>query len=199
MSIVVTLDQRRSRDAEDRVSEWSDALNDAHAARLRLPFVRSAGDELQAVVGEAGALADIVADSVADRGWWLGVGVGAIDRLGETARDSQGPAFWHARQAVEAAKKRSHPQPVAVVGEPEDAAAALGDALTALAFLTLRRTAEQRESVELLHGGMKNKDIAAHLGVSPAAISQRLRGAGAEEEAGLRRLIASIAAPLVDR
>lgn len=198
MAIVVTLDQRDSRGAADRVSEWADRLNETQGAHLRLPFVRSAGDELQGVVGDADALADIVADSVDDRGWWLGVGVGTVDRFGETARDSQGPAFWHARRAVEAAKTRSHPQPVAVAGEPEDEAAALGDALTALAFLTLRRTPEQRESVRLLRGGMKNKDIAAHLEVSPAAISQRLRGAGAEEEAGLRRLITSIASRLVD-
>ncbi|HKP21474.1 MAG TPA: SatD family protein [Thermoleophilaceae bacterium] len=198
MAIVVTLDQRESRGAADRVSEWSDWLNSAHAARLRLPFVRSAGDELQGVLSDPEALADIVAESVGDRGWWLGVGVGPIDRFGDTARDSQGPAFWHARKAVEAAKTRSHPQPVAVVGEPQDEAAALGDALNALAFITLRRTPEQRESVQLLRGGMKNKDIAAHLGVSPAAISQRLRGAGAEEEAGLRRLITSIASRLLE-
>jgi hypothetical protein len=198
VAIVLTLDQRASRGATDRVGEWSDRLNAAHGDRLRLPFVRSAGDELQAVLGDANALPDIVAQSLDDGGWWLGVGVGPIDRFGETARDSQGPAFWHARKAVEAAKTRTHPQPVAVVGEPPDDAAALGDALTTLAFLTLRRTPEQRESVELLHGGMKNKDIAAHLEVSPAAISQRLRGAGAEEEAGLRRLIVRIASRLVD-
>jgi len=198
MAIVVTLDQRASRDSTDRVSEWSERLNGAHEGGLRLPFVRSAGDELQGVIGDAEALADIVVESIDDRGWWLGVGVGPVDRFGETARDSQGPAFWHARKAVEAAKTRSHPQPLAVVGEPEDDAAALGDALTALAFLALRRTPEQRESVQLLRRGMKNKDIAAHLEVSPAAISQRLRGAGAEEEAGLRRLITSIASRLVD-
>jgi SatD family (SatD) len=198
MAVVVTLDQRGSRGAEDRVSEWSALLNEAHAGRLLLPFVRSAGDELQGVVSDPDTLADVVAESLEDRGWWVGVGVGPIDRVGETARDSQGPAFWHARRAVEAAKRQSHPQPVAVAGEPHDDAAALGDALAALAFLTLRRTPEQRESVRLLREGMKNKDIAAHLNVSPAAISQRLRGAGAEEEAGLRRLISGIASRLVE-
>src|SRR3954447_7463444 len=198
MSIVVTLDQRGSRGGPDRVAEWSDRLNGTHSGQLRLPFVRSAGDELQGVLSDADALADIVAESLDDRGWWVGIGVGPIDHFGETARDSQGPAFWHARKAVEAAKTRSHPQPIAVIGEPSDDAGALADALTALAFLTLRRTPEQRESIRLLRGGMKNKDIAAHLEVSPAAISQRLRGAGAEEEAGLRRLIARIAARFVD-
>jgi hypothetical protein len=197
MAIVVTLDQRGSRETEDRVRQWSSRLNHAYGDRLHRPFVRSAGDELQGVIGAADVLAGIVAESVEDRGWWLGVGVGPVDRFGETARDSQGPAFWNARKAVEQAKTRAHPQPVAVVGEPREDASALGDALSALAFLTLRRTPEQRESVQLLHRGMKNKDIAAHLEVTPAAISQRLRGAGAEEEAGLRRLITSIASPLV--
>ncbi len=198
MALVITLDQRGSRDATDRVAQWADALNAAHGAQMLLPFVRSAGDELQGVLRDPEALADIVADSVADGDWWLGIGAGAIERLGETARDSQGPAFWHARQAVDGAKKRSHPQPVAVAGEPEEHARALADALAALAFLTLRRSPEQRESVRLLRRGMKNKDIAAALQVSPAAISQRLRGAGADEEAGLRRLVSAIAGRLVD-
>lgn len=199
MALVVTLDQRGSREAGDRVAEWADALNEAHGASMRLPFVRSAGDELQGVLARAEALPEIVARSVEDGAWWVGVGLGEIERLGSTARDSQGPAFWHARQAVEAAKKRSHPQPVAVAGEPAEAAEALGDALSALAFLTLRRSPEQHESVRLLRRGMKNKEIAAELGVSPAAVSQRLRGAGAEEEAGLRRLATAIAGQVVGR
>lgn len=198
MAIVLTLDQRGSRGSGDRVAEWADALNQLYGPAMRLPFVRSAGDELQGVLGSPNALPDIVTRSLEDGGWWVGVGLGAIEHLGSTARDSQGPAFWHARQAVETAKRRSHPQPVAVAGEPDEAAETLGDALNALAFLTLRRTPEQRESVRFLRRGLKNKDIAAELGVSPPAISQRLRGAGAEEERGLRRLAATIAGEVVD-
>jgi hypothetical protein len=198
MAIVVTLDQRGSRGAGDRVAEWADSLNQLYASSLRLPFVRTAGDELQGVIAKPDALPDLVVRSVEDGGWWVGVGLGAIERLGSTARDSQGPAFWAARQAVETAKKQSRPQPVAVVGEPVEATEALGDVLTALAFLTLRRTPEQRESVRLLRRGLKNKDIAAQLNVTPPAISQRLRGAGAEEEAGLRRLAVTVAGQVVD-
>jgi hypothetical protein len=193
MPIVLTLDQRGSRDADDRVAEWTDALNQLYGAAMRRPFVRSAGDELQGVLGDPNALPDMMVRAVEDGGWWIGVGLGAIEHLGPTARESKGPAFWHARQAVEAAKKHSNPQPVAVSGEPPETAEALGDALGALAFLTLRRTPEQHESVRLQRRGLKNKEIAAALEVSPPAISQRLRGAGADEEAGLRRLVATIA------
>jgi hypothetical protein len=197
MAIALILDQRGSREDVDRVAAWADTLNERYGDRLRLPFVRSAGDELQGVLGDATALPEIVVDAVEDGGWWVGVGAGPIERLGETARDSQGPAFWHARRAVDQAKKRSHPQPVAVAGEPESEAEALGDALMTLAFLALRRSPEQRDSLRLFRQGMKNKDIAAQLGVSPPAISQRLKGAGADEEAGLRRLVATIARGLV--
>jgi hypothetical protein len=198
MAVVLTLDQRGSRHAPDRVDEWVDALNRDHGEHMRLPFVRSAGDELQGVIGDSKVLADIVVEAVEDGGWWVGVGVGPIDSLGRTARDSQGPAFWHARQAVEAAKKTSRPQPVAVAGEPEGHAEVLGDALAALAFVALRRSPEQRESVRLLRTGLKSKDIASRLGVSPPAISQRLRGAGADEEQGLRRIVRNIASGLVE-
>jgi hypothetical protein len=143
-------------------------------------------------------LPDIVIRSVEDGGWWIGVGLGAIEQVGSTARDSQGPAFWHARQAVETAKKQSHPQPVAVAGEPREAAEGLDDVLSALAFVTLRRTPEQHESVRLLRLGLKNKEIAAELQVTPPAISQRLRGAGADEEGGLRRLAVTLAREVVD-
>jgi hypothetical protein len=197
MAIVLTLDQRDSRGGEDRVAEWAHTLNERYGSAMRLPFVRSAGDELQGVLGSPAALPDIVVDAIEDGNWWLGVGLGELERVGETARDSQGPAFWHARQAVERAKKRSSPQPVAVAGEPTDIADSLGDALGALAFLSNRRSPEQLESVRLLRRGLKNKEIAAELGVTPPAISQRLRGAGAEEEAGLRRLASTIARQVV--
>lgn len=62
----------------------------------------------------------------------------------------------------------------------------------------MRRSPEQHESVRLLRRGMKGKEIAESLSVTPAAVSQRLRGAGADEEAGLRRLAATLTAPLVE-
>jgi hypothetical protein len=198
MAIVLTLDQQGSRGTGDRVAEWADALNQLYGSSMRRPFVRSAGDELQGVLADPAALPDIVMRSVEDGGWWVGVGIGPIEHLGPTARDSQGPAFWHARQAVETAKKRSHPQPVAVSGEPSDPVEALGATLNALAFLALRRSPEQGESIRLQRRGLKNKEIAAELGVSAPAVSQRLRGAGAEEERGLRRLAVSIASQVAD-
>lgn len=193
MPLVIILDQKASRESGDRVAAWAAELNGRHSADMLRNFVRSAGDELQALLRSPEALVDIVIESLEDAGWWIGIGAGPVDRLGETARDSQGPAFWHARQAVDAAKKRSKPQPVAVMGEPADDANALNDALAALAFILTRRSPEQRETMRLLRTGMKSKDIATQLGVTPAAISQRLRAAGAEEEAGLRRLVTRIA------
>jgi hypothetical protein len=198
MPIVINLDQQRSRGQEDRVAEWADTLNNGFGEALSRPFVRSAGDELQGVVARGELLPEIVIHAIEDGGWWVGIGIGPLDRLGPTARDSQGPAFWHAREAVEAAKKQSRPQPVAVAGEPPHLAAALDACLSALAFIVLRRSDEQKVSVRLRRAGLKNKDIAAELNVSPPAVSQRLRGAGADEEAGLRRLAVSLADQALD-
>jgi hypothetical protein len=193
MSVVLDLDQRKSRAGEDRVAAWADELNSSFGRAMRRPFVRSAGDELQGVLATGEVLPDIVVSALEDGGWWVGVGVGPLDRLGPTARDSQGPAFWHARQAVEEAKKQSHSQPVSVSGEPRELALALEACLTALAFIVLRRSPEQAESVRLRRAGFTNKQIAAELQVSPPAVSQRLRGAGADEEARLRHLAIALA------
>jgi hypothetical protein len=193
MTIVLTMDQRASRRNPDAVEAWAERLNGDFRDALALPFVRTVGDEMQAVLDDPGALAEIVARSLLDGRWSIGIGVGEADPLGEDARSSAGPAFWAAREAVTRAKKRTAPQPVAVEGGPQSVAADLEACLSALAFIVLRRTEPQQEAVALLREGSSRARIAERLGISESAVSQRLRGAGAEEEAGLRRLAASIA------
>lgn len=171
-------------------------LNVALDAHLSLHFVRTAGDEMQALVATGEGLAALARRCLETGGWWIGVGVGPIEEpSGRTARETRGPAFWHAREAVERARKRKggSPGPIAVVGEPAELAEQLEAALGAIAFIVKRRTARQRTAVDLARVTSGLQPVAGALGVSVSAASQLLRAAGLEEQRGLERLVASLA------
>jgi hypothetical protein len=196
--IVLDLDQRASRHSPDRITSAAEHLNSELETMLRQPFVRTTGDEMQAVLAAEQGLYPVAAFALRDHGWWLGVGLGEIDEpLGPTARDSRGPAFWAARSAVGNAKnKHKSPRGVAVVSAASrwnDVAQDLDAALNALAFIIHSRTRRQWEAVWWSERELSGADIAKKLKVTPQASSQLLRAAGAEEERRLKTLIDHLA------
>lgn len=171
MPYVLTVDQRSSRSGSDRVPEVLDRLNASVPALLR--FERTAGDEVQGVIGDPAAAVDAVARLVRLGGWSIGLGAGPVHSpLPDSTRAGSGPAFLLARRAVEAAKQR--PIRLAVRGAvPADA----GDAqavLTALAALLGRRSEQAWEAIALVEAGRTQAQAAAELGISRQAVGQRL-------------------------
>jgi hypothetical protein len=188
---VMTLDQRRSGESRDLVEDWAETLSDDFAAGLRLPFARTAGDEMQAVVKAPGALVDLALRATRSQEWWVGIGLGEIDKpLGETARDSRGPAFVSARAAVDAAKRRAWG--CAVRGEPELLATRLEDCLALLVFLRRTRSPRAWQLVDLASEGLRATEIARQLGITKQAASQQLRAAGFVDEGRGRDLAVSL-------
>lgn len=198
---VVTADQKRSRAGVDRVPDLLDELNSrpiwGRAGHLQTsaqtpalasarPFERTAGDEVQGLLAAADAVVDVVI-ALLRGGWWVGVGIGPVARpLPETARAGRGPAYLAARQAVESAK--AAPAGICVAGGPgaEQAEAAAW----LLAALITRRTPQGWQVVDLVAQGAKGVEAAAKLGITPQAVSSRLRVAGwAEEQRGRELLI----------
>src|SRR5690242_8094530 len=111
--IALTVDQRGSRDAGDRIASWLTALADDPEVRLTLPFARTAGDEMQALADDPTGVTAAVRRLVRDGGWWIGIGVGEVEQpLPDDVRAARGPALVRARGAVEQAKGR--PSGVAV-------------------------------------------------------------------------------------
>jgi hypothetical protein len=168
---VLTIDQRASRRGPDRVADVLERLNSTVPALL--PFERTAGDEFQGVLADAGTTVDVVLQLVRLGGWSIGVGAGPVQTpLPQSTRAGAGPAFLSARRAVDAAKQR--PVRLAVRGVvPEDASDAQA-VLTALAVVVERRSDQAWEAIALVESGLTQAEAAARLGISRQAVGQRL-------------------------
>jgi hypothetical protein len=168
---VLTVDQKGSRRAGDRVADVLPQLN--AAVPTVLPFERTAGDEFQGVLDDPDEVVDVVVDLVRAGGWSIGVGAGPVQTpLPQSTRAGSGTAFLGARRAVDAAKQR--PFRLAVRGaSPADA----GDAqavLSALAAVVDRRSDQAWEAIALVAGGRTQAEAAAELGISRQVVGQRL-------------------------
>ncbi|UYM05830.1 SatD family protein [Solicola gregarius] len=186
---VMTADQRGSRRRPDAVPGALKALNAAYADDLVLAFDRTAGDEIQALVAESSVVVSAVADLVRRGDWWIGVGVGAVETpVPDNVRAGRGTAFVHARAAVDRAK--TQPTGLAVVGDDEPAATRSETTLWLLAGLLMRRSDAGWEAVDAMAGVGRQIDAAARLGITPQAMSRRLRVAGWAEDSRARDLAA---------
>ncbi|MYR05652.1 hypothetical protein GTV32_04695 [Gordonia sp. SID5947] len=185
---VLTVDQRGSRRDIDRVDALLDMVSHADLVR---PFERTAGDEVQAVADDAAVVAKLGVTLAADGHWSVGIGVGPVRLpLPASTRAGRGPAFEYAREAVESAK--SQRIPLSVQG-PDDIWA--GHAQTAarlLADVVAGRSDAGAEAVRLMDTGVTQVDGAARLGISPQAMSQRLRSARWDIEEDAYHLLAEL-------
>jgi hypothetical protein len=185
---VLTVDQRHSRRTTDRVEALLRDLSPRRSDLVRA-FERTAGDEVQGVVASPDVVVDLVLLLVRDRAWSVGVGVGPVDDpLPESTRAGSGPAFLAARAAVTAAKSRS--TCLAVSGSEQVGARRAQTALDLVAALLQRRTERGAEAASLAHQGLNQLQVAARLGVSKQAVSQRLQAADWYLEAPGRELAA---------
>ncbi|PPF87323.1 DNA-binding protein [Clavibacter michiganensis] len=204
---VITADQKASRNDIDRAGTGRDDLATRYEGRLVLPVDRTAGDEVQALVADAATALDMVLVLTRAGHWSVGLGIGAVRTpLPRATREATGPAFIAARDAVTAAKRSvtrfalATDPPTALPGD--DPAAQLPGAAEVEALLTLlllardRRTPQGWDVVDRMAGGGTQREVAAELGITPQAVSTRLRTSGwrAERAAipGLEALLAHL-------
>jgi hypothetical protein len=190
MLAVITIDQRKSRAAaENQADKWAADLNEDFREELIRPFTPTVGDEIQGVLANPPAIVEILLGGVKEQPWWLGVGIGEVEiPLAKTAARSRGPAFYKAREAVEAAKRSHHG--FAVRGEDEQIASDLQTILELLASLIRRRGHDPKrwQAVELAKEGASTVRIGKALGITQQAASKRLLNAGFYEEVKGRQL-----------
>jgi hypothetical protein len=187
---VITADQIGSSSDSDRVPAAFDLVGDL-AAQLVLPPDRNAGDEIQLVTRSSAAALDIVLRLRRDGHWSVGLGVGPVrEPLADTARGSSGPAFVLAREAVTAAKRAATRFSLAAPPVDGLGGASVGALVDLLLTVRARRSAEGWAVVDLLRAGSNQLTAADALGITPQAVSLRLRAAAWRvEEAALPALV----------
>ena len=189
---VVTADQRNSRHSDDLVPAALTALQAAVGERFALAFERTAGDELQGLTADPGAVVDAVLALTRLPQWHIGIGLGEVEMpLPASTREARGTAYLAARTAVGQARTApSHLRLVAaetVSARPyrEDVVQRAASALVMLRALVSRRTPEGWEIMDVLDDAGSGRVAAQRMGISPSAVSQRAsRSARAEAQLG---------------
>ncbi|RNE62540.1 DNA-binding protein [Cryobacterium tepidiphilum] len=198
---VITADQVDSRNDRDRAGELVKQLTTRFPDAFVLPPDQTSGDEIQMLLTDAAATLHAVLAIQRANHWSIGLGIGSVRTpLPAATRRASGGAFIAARDAVTRAKRTDARFALAVDGD----AAGPGGALTAtdvealVAMLLLvrrRRTGEGWEVVDLLTGGRSQAQAAAQLGISTAAVSQRVKSSlWRVEESALPALVKLLAA-----
>ena len=184
---VLTVDQRGSRHAPDRVPGLLAGLPTVPG--LVRSAERTVGDEVQAVLDDADGTVELVLHLMRLGEWSVGIGAGPVDEpLPASTREARGEAFVLARSAVDAAKSRNRPVPLAVRGADPVAAGDAEALLTLVGAVLARRTPAGWRAVDesRLAGDGGQVAVAARLGITQQAVSERLRTALWAEEMAVR-------------
>lgn len=129
-----------------------------------------------------------------------GIGRGAVEILAEDPRIEDGPGWWAARRAIEraaAAEGRPALRNLRTAYVAHEAAAANDEAAVNAALLLRDEQVSDlsERSLSVLGGllaGRSQRDLAAELGVSPSAVSQRVRADGLGAIVAAHRLLGGL-------
>lgn len=198
---VVTADQIDSRTDRDRAGELIHALTDQFGPAFVLPPDQTAGDEIQVMIVDAAATLDAILLAHRTGHWSIGLGLGSVRTpLPAATRQAAGTAFIAARDAVTRAKRSDTRFALATLGAESEAsrdsadelesnnlaAADLEALLGLLLLLRQRRSDEGWHAIDLVQSGLSQAKAATRLGISTAAISQRLKTASWRAEQAAR-------------
>jgi DNA-binding HxlR family transcriptional regulator len=194
---VMTVDQQGSRRVGDRVESLLVELASLYGRDgVVRGFERTVGDEVQAVLDDPALVVDVTLRLLRLGGWSVGIGAGAVtEPLPPSSRAGSGEAFVLARTAVERAKSRTRPVPLAVEAQVTERGRDAEAVLTLLGTVVSRRSAAGWAVVDALGrlgGSARQDEVAASLGVTQQAVSQRLRTAMWAEEVAARPVAARL-------
>lgn len=181
----LTLDRA---DVHRRLEEALARINEQY--RPPVPLRITVGDEFQGIFGSLGAAVTATLRLrmalLPDIDVRQGIGWGRVLVLSEAPRVEDGPGWWAARAAIEAVEAYEDKAPLralrtAYVGADEEPGP---DPALVNAVLMGRdqiATGLSERSMSVLDGLMRNRrqhEIADDLGISPSAVSQRIRADG---------------------
>lgn len=171
----------------DQLSRVLISTNQRHLAVH--PALITLGDEFQGVYAELGtavaasfAIRLALADTVEVR---FGLGRGEVHTLDADHGIRDGSAFWSARDAIEAAehraghaRSRSSRTVYLCPDEPPHQVALVQSTLDCLDFMVGSLSTPSRSILDGLMNQRPQNEMAAALGLSPSAVSQRIRRDG---------------------
>jgi hypothetical protein len=185
---------RVSHDRQALHARFERALDEVNAAfSPPTPMRMQVGDEYQGVfetLGDALSASLLVRLALRPEGDIRhGIGRGEVEVLGTSPRVEDGPGWWAARSAIERveeaeAKAATRTLRTAYVADSSALAARTPDEELVNASLLLRDelvTGLSERSLSVLRGllaGQTQRDLAEELGISPSAVSQRVRADG---------------------
>lgn len=173
--------RRRGRrdELQERLLQTVDAINEDHVRHLASAADLTSGDEIQALLRRPSAAYDIAVtlqDRIRPVPLRVGIGFGALSagQAGDPVRHLDGPAFHHARDALEASRRGALAVRLRGFGPLEDQASA---ALSLCWQIRQGWTETQRRTIQAYETHHVMRQAAHALGVSKSAVSQSLSAA----------------------
>jgi hypothetical protein len=192
-SVALLGDLVDSRSLPDREAAQRDLEASLHAVNRLVgaldPLHPTVGDEFQGIYDSLGKAIEAAyllrALLPAELDFRAGLGRGQVVVLNSLHGIQDGPAWWSARAAVDAAEKsaaspRSRTTRTSFASDADDDSlvAAVRAALLAVDFIWGSWSAPTREIAAALIRGASQQQVAQQLGVTPSAVSQRVRRDG---------------------
>ena len=192
MTIIGDLvDSRRSRDRAAVHARFEEAVATINADHdLLVPLRIGLGDEFQGIFAGLGsavtATLRLRLELLPDVDVRQGIGLGRVQVLSEEPRVEDGPGWWAARSAIETLKayeRKASLRAVRTAYVAAEGEAGPSPALVNAALMTRDQivTGLSERSMSVLDGllrGRQQQQIADELGISPSAVSQRIRADG---------------------
>jgi hypothetical protein len=182
------VESRRAGDRQALHNTIEDVLARVNAEHPVVdPAVITLGDEFQGVyatLGDALTAAFHIRAGLRPHDVRFGVGRGPVQLLDRERGIHDGPAYWAARDAIEAAKQLAGKAALrttrTVYGPPDDTALseAVNAALQALDHILGSLSAVSWRILAGRLAGQTQKEIAEREGITPSAVSQRVRSDG---------------------
>lgn len=172
MLYVLTINQRDSREVGDLVPGL---LRELRYVEAVVPFQRSVGDEVQAVVDSAHTAVDAALKAIRFRRWHVGIGVGELHApLPPNILEAEGYGLVYARRAVNRAQKTGDRIPLAVEGPDSEVASEAEAVLRLLGQIVFTRTEAEWNVLDLMTPGARGQQklIAQELGITAQAVSK---------------------------
>lgn len=172
----------RRSDVQKHFLVMAEEINAKFADHIEAEFVVTHGDEAQVLLRAFKAkwvfrIFEHLSLCMAEVDLRCGIGLGTISTdLQEKSIGMDGEAWQHAKQAIDIAKKKR--QVIRFCGFHPELEPHLNAIGNLLCHVQGRWTKEQTETIHLLSKGHTQKEIAALIGISQAAVSKRLTAAG---------------------